>query len=206
MSDHSDVTTAYFQAADATLGLLGSDEVGRQWTEPSVLVGYDVGGLAAHVGRSVLTVQAYLDGPPPEPGVPPVDAAGYFVAVLGDHHPVESDLHRAVRARAAGAAARGRSAVLDEVTTALDDLRGRALAPDRLVAVIDGVVMRLDDYLRTRLVELLVHGEDVADSVGVPAPGHPAASWALVAETLHEVALGLARPERHRAGAFGPAD
>ena len=48
--------------------------------------------------------------------------------------------------------------------------------------------MTLDDYLVTRLIELVVHTDDLAVSLDVAAPPIPAAATGLVITTLVEVA------------------
>ena len=59
--------------------------------------------------------------------------------------------------------------VVTQLTNHLAELAERlAIEPaDRLVAVYAGKVMRLDDYLWTRLVEQVVHLDDLARSLGV---------------------------------------
>ncbi len=214
----SDPRQHYLDAAAAAIELVRSDAVASAWDLPSALDEYDVGALAAHVGRAIFTLEIYLAEPEPDPASLPaagvLDAAGYYAAVLGDADPVDSDLHRGVRQRSAAAAAAGHATLVADLERSLDAQRALDLHPDRLIAVLDGVVVRIRDYYVTRLVELLVHTDDLASSVGVRAPVAPSGAWELLAPVVQQIALarhgargvvlGLARPERHGPlGAFG---
>ena len=59
---------------------------------------------------------------------------------------------------------------------------------DRRITVFGGHVMYLDEYLVTRLVELIVHGEDLAISLGIEPPEWPGSATDLVLATLVEAA------------------
>ena len=84
-----------------------------------------------------------------------------------------------------------------------------AADPTRRVEVLQGVTLPLEDYLRTRLVELVVHLDDLAVSVGRPGPDVPEPALRQVASVLGAVAAtraggletvrSLARAERHPA-------
>jgi hypothetical protein len=72
-------------------------------------------------------------------------------------------------------AAEGRDALLarlDEVMTRLRE-RLEVEPDDRLVEVFKGLVLLVDDYLLTRLVELTIHIDDLAVSVGIDTPVLP---------------------------------
>ena len=65
--------------------------------------------------------------------------------------------------------------------------------PARLLTVLGGqITISLDEYLKTRLVELLVHVDDLAVSVGLPDPEFPQEAR----EAVIDVLLGAAR-RRH---------
>jgi hypothetical protein len=80
------------------------------------------------------------------------------------------------------------------------------------MSVYQETVIRLEDYLRTRLVELTLHVDDLCVSIGVPTPEMPAAATAAAIATLLDVARlrhgdmdvlrGLARRERDLAQAL----
>jgi hypothetical protein len=203
----------FLDAAQSAIDLIASAEVARRWTEPSVLPGYRVGGLAGHLGRAVTTVVGYLAAEGPDDAAPLVDAAGYYAAVLQDHDPVTSELHAAVRARGEQWVEDGHEALVASLRSTLRGLEAARLDPERPLVVLAGTSMKLGDYLESRVVELAVHGVDLAESVGVSPPPLPNGTWEVVARVMTEtalrrhaaraIAMSLARPDRTpRLGAF----
>lgn len=143
-----------------------------------------IGALAAHLVRAVTAVEVGLDSQVRQ-AEDPVSAAAYFARITND---TSSPLNVGVRARAAEIAGGGHRHCVDLLDRAVDHLRVRLHeAPeDRLVAVADGYVLRLDEYLATRIVELVVHTDDLCVSLGVDTPTLPALDVAIA--TLVEVA------------------
>jgi hypothetical protein len=197
----------FHRAGQAAIDVIASRQVGLRWNDRSVLVGYPVGGLAAHLGRALTTVEIYLDAAPPGVDAAVADAPTYFALALADHDPVDSEFHAKVRERGNTAAAAGQAALVVELRDVHTRLAARRLDPDRQIAVLGGTVMSLSAYLETRLVELVIHTVDLADSVGLPIPSIDETVWESVAHTVTEtalrrndamsVALGLARPDRY---------
>ncbi|MCC2313193.1 maleylpyruvate isomerase N-terminal domain-containing protein [Cellulomonas xiejunii] len=180
---------AYRAGADAAVDLVTSHTVARAWHDPSVLDGMSVGELAAHLSRSVLQVEWYLDGPL-DADAPLVDAADYYADLTGTTDP-SSTLNTGVRARSTETAAQGVEGLTAEASAALDRLRVRLPQEptDRRMTVRhQGRTLLLDEYLRTRCVELAVHTEDLALSLGsdVRAP-------AVTTATAVDVLLAAAR-------------
>lgn len=201
----SPVVEQYLAAVSAVLHLVGRTEVSARWLHPSILPEYTVGELTAHLGRSITNVETYVARPAPVDATP-MDAPTYFAAVLADADPVDSDLHRAVRSRSTSVAAAGHAAVVASLEDSAERLRRIDLAAQPPILVLDGIAMSVDEYLRTRIVELAVHSADLAESVGVEAPGVPPDVWEQVARTVGETAvrrhgaaayaLSIARPDR----------
>ncbi len=199
-SDRPSVRSAFLEAAAAAVALLADPAVATAWAEPSDLDGMTIGALAGHLSLSVTQVEAFLDGlapdaPPPTDSGLLVDAPTYYgrVADLPD---TDSELNRGVRARSDATAAAGPAGVATTAADALARLEVRLAdePDDRRVAVghRPGEQLRLDEYLRTRCVELSVHLEDLALSIGHPVPSTPAAT-AIAVEVLVAAA-------RHRHG------
>ena len=157
------------EAGRSLVDLVAAPAVQRAWEQPSALAHLSIGVLAAHLVRALTTPLAYLDADEPPSDTPVVDAAGYMDAVLTDDD-LDGALHRGIRERAQAAAEQGPQAVATQARDALAALRTRLLRTPagRRVAVKDGIAITLDDYLQTRLVELVVHADDLAVSVGVP--------------------------------------
>lgn len=190
---------AFLSAADAAVELLRSTGVAARWDSPSALEGWAVSGLAGHLGRAVLTVSRYLRGDAPPPDTVTVDPAGYMLAAIDDDDlDVDSRLYAAIRARGDEEGARGRELLVDSVTRELAGLRDLlSPGPDRvagstLVSVLDGITMTIDDYLATRVVELVVHLDDLA--VSIDDTDFPVPAQALSLAT--DVVVDLARRRR----------
>ena len=164
------VRALYLATAGVAADLLERREVADRWDDPSVLDRMTVGDLAAHLGRSVLLVGTYLDGDEPQ-DPDPLDAARYFGVFTGSTD-LDNSLNTGVRERSRAEAAPGPVGVAAGVRAALDALpeRLRTEPATRRVAAFGGRAITLDEFLRTRLVELCVHVEDLGLSVGL-GPG-----------------------------------
>ncbi|GAA1720154.1 hypothetical protein GCM10009809_14860 [Isoptericola hypogeus] len=186
------VRPAYLEAAARAAVLLADPRVASAWADGSVLAGMTVGALAGHVARSVLQVEWFLDGPLDDT-LEATSGVTYYARITDAADP-GSDLNRGVRARSEESAAAGPVAVAGDTAAALDRVRDRLLREpaDRRVAILHrpGEEMLLDEYLRTRCVELAVHTDDLALSVGADARA-PEAATAVAIDLL--VGAGAAR-------------
>lgn len=177
MSSVNPVREAFLGAAAVVRPLLAAHDTGQRWQEPSTLAELSIGALAAHVARAVVVVQQYLDSTPPEPGTDLATAPDYYVRV-GVGPALDDPVNIGVRKRAARLAGDGQHELLrrfDEVSTGLAT-RFTHEPPDRALHVADDIPMLLDEYLVTRIVELVVHADDLGYSLGVEtAPFAPLA-------------------------------
>ena len=67
-------------------------------------------------------------------------------------------------------------AVLAEAHAAIDDLPGLLAAPrdpDLIFIPWQGWSLTAHDFLTTRMMEMVVHGDDLASSVDLPTPTYP---------------------------------
>ena len=200
----SSIRATYIAAAESVVDLLGAPEVEQRWEEMSVLPAFRVSGLSGHLARAIFTVHNYLESS--APGLPPVDAATYF-ALLEDTDDISGSMNMTIRSRGEEVASEGASVLAELASARLDDLREMlATAPsDRRVKVFGNQVMMLDEYLKTRLVEIVVHVEDLALSVnagvGLPTEAITIATDVVVAAARRrhgDLALlrGMTRRER----------
>ena len=180
----SDVRDTFLDAGRVAAGVLAHPEVAERWDGPSLLEHFSMWGLAGHLVRAVGSVEIYLDRD--EPGDETVtDASGYYRAALGEGGATDlgSDLHVAIRERGEETAAGGYEALLADLDGLLARLgeRLRAEARTRRIRVLHDLVVPLDDYLTTRIIELLVHTDDLAVSAGLtpPEPAPEAAGIAI---------------------------
>jgi hypothetical protein len=187
------VIETYLECVDRARPLLDSAELEARWEHPSPLASMSLGDLAAHLSRAVLTVASYLDAPSDGP---PVDAPGYYLALPGVRAPaLDDDLAAAVRERARLGARAGVAGVRAEWDRERAELGRRfdGMDGDRVLAV-RGSAMHLDDYLVTRMVEVVVHSDDLAVGLGVPGPIFAEEAWSAVLECLWQVARRSAEP------------
>ena len=205
------VREAFLETGGVAADLLARPEVEAAWDGPSALPEFTVRGLAGHLLRATGSVSAYLDRP--EPDGDPVSAAEYYVRAV-EEPDIHSDVHRAIRRRGEDEAAGGYAAVRDRSYDLLETLRARLAAEpaERKVQAYKDLALRLDDYLVTRLIELTVHVDDLAVSVGIPPPELPPEGTRLAIDVLVEAAKlkhgdlavlrALTRRERDQVGAL----
>ena len=190
----SDIRAVCIVAAQVAVELIERREIAARWEELSVLDGLAIRASAVHLARSILQVLWLLEGDITNL-VEPVSATTYYPR-LADTTSRNSALNSGVEARIAETATLGAHQVAAEVGMARDQLiiRLPTEAVHRRVAVTrrPGEEIYLDEYLRTRVVELAVHSEDLALSLTVTAMVPMAAISAAVA-----VLVAAAR-ERHR--------
>ena len=185
------VVGLFLDGALVVAGAIGDERVAAAWDHPSVLEEQTVGALGAHLARGSWIVADYLHaGTPPAP--PDFDSAAQYFAVFADT--ADSEMHRGIRDRGAALAAGGPHALLDTFRANLEALGPELerLPGDHAMSVIGGKVIRLGDYLVTRIVEQAVHLDDLARSIG-------AEPWALPAghvELSLAVGIDIARLRR----------
>lgn len=167
----TDVRAIFLATARVAADVLRHPEVGERWEAPSALEEFTVRGLAGHLLRATGSVAVYLDrGEPADGDV--IDPVTYYRLAVGDEVDVSSPLHVAIRQRGEEQAAGGWEAVVAGADELVRDMEQRLAAErgDRRVEVYQGLVLLLDDYLVTRLIELVVHIDDLCVSIDVPTP------------------------------------
>lgn len=210
--------TAFLESASAARSLLAHPDVERRWDSPSVLEGLTVGALCAHLTRAVATLSDYLARPDADGREDLLDAPGYFLSIEGlsgrNGPDLASELHLGIRRRSEFDAADGPAAVLARWDETIERLAGRLATepPTRVVEVFGGRAMFVDDYVITRLIEMLVHSDDLAASLGLETPRFPATASTRVLACLTEIAVrahgpmavirAMTRTERDDVGAL----
>jgi hypothetical protein len=166
---------AYLIAAESAAALIASPSVTAAWTEPSALAGFTVGGLAAHLAGQVFTASQALASP--SATSEQVTLLGHYERVTWIGADLDDDINVAIRSSGEQSAEPGAAAVSARLDAALRDLR-EALpsAPDdwRVQPPAGPWSLRLDDFLVTRMMEIAVHSDDLACSVGIATPSLPA--------------------------------
>jgi hypothetical protein len=185
---------AYLGAVDWLRGVLGRAEVFGAWPEPSAIAGYTVGGVASHAVHSVLWLEQLLRDDVEPVGLRAASVLEYFgpvrVEESGDMDPFSASL----RAAAEAFAQTGPEIVIAACITARDELVGLLsdVSVTRAVPVVrvPGGQMPLGEYLRTRVLEIVVHGDDVVCSVAGMIVASPPPN---TIGTCMDVCLELAR-------------
>jgi hypothetical protein len=171
------IRDAYLSAAGVAATLLRDPAVAAQWSQPSALADFSVAGLACHLAFQITRTVPLLSAPPGDPAIQ-VPVLEHYTRNAWVTSGVEGadnvQIRRANEQRAAGTTAQG---LADEVDAALAELR-RVVPAEPAQRVVDfrDWGLAVDDFLLTRVMELVVHGDDLAVSVGVPTPEMPAAA------------------------------
>jgi hypothetical protein len=213
-----DAAQAFREAAEAFAELVARPEVGKAWEQPSALEGYSVGAIVTHVNAGVGWLGPLLDASV-EPGLRPsprADLLAFFHGLkVGPDGADRNPVHDSLRDRSERAARHGWESNRDKFHGLAERLAARldGESGDRLLDLrpAEPVVVRLGDFLPTRVLELVVHGDDLAASVGIEAPP-PSAAAAVAIELMVDVARAahgdlaviraLSRRERASAAVF----
>ncbi|GLU45997.1 maleylpyruvate isomerase family mycothiol-dependent enzyme [Nocardiopsis ansamitocini] len=163
MATHTDVLAALDAETDALLDALARITP-TEYRRATRCAPWDVAALAVHTVGALDRVVAVLEAAPPPPGAR-TGAAGYYrpdvrFSAEVDADRVESAMAAAERADPALIAAAGA-----RLRARLRPLL-RAAPGDRMVRTRHGDAMTLTDFLVTRVLEILVHGLDLADALG----------------------------------------
>jgi hypothetical protein len=186
--DTSAARDALLECAAGALDLLGSPALAGRWSGPSALPLLPVSGLAGHLADQLLTARRLLAGSEPgprpgsgsesEPGAgarpDPIPLLEHYARAAWIGADLDDPVNRNVRAAGEELARRGPAALREEAAEALGLLRAQLPAADGDRPILipwTGWSLRLDDFLATRTLELAVHGDDLAVSLGVPTPG-----------------------------------
>lgn len=179
----------FVTGARCVLRELRGDDVAAAWDSPSILEGQTVASLAGHLARgAVWAVDDYLSAESAPAPLNCHSASEYFRTILDA---ATAEDHQAIRDRGAAVAAVGHAALVEQLDARLSALEVRLsnTDPTTPVAVAGGRVMRLGDYLETRIVEQVVHLDDLDRSLGRGPCDYPAAGRALCIETGIAIAV-----------------
>jgi hypothetical protein len=184
----STIRAAYLRAAESAAALVRDSAVAAAWDQPSALAEFSVRGLAGHLASQVLFAPRVLAAEPPDEV--PVSLLDYYAASKWIGADVDAEVNVRLRELGEDIAAKGAADLAVEVDAALRELREvlPAESADRVVA-FSGRFLRLDDFLITRMMEIAVHSDDLAVSVGVETPQLPAEVYDPVLALLSQLAV-----------------
>ena len=201
------MNSTFLESARTAAALLTSDDVRERWDAESSCAGMTVGGLAFHLagqaGNAVRLVGAATSDEPP------IAVEEHYRRAAWVHTGLEEDANAGIRTSANDEAGGGFEELRTKVAADLDALPAVLAAvsdTDPVLIPWQGWALTAHDFLVTRLMEMLVHSDDLAASLDVPTPQFPDEAVRLVLGLLTSVAVerhgqtalvrALSRPQR----------
>ena len=205
--DNHDAQT-FLAAARIAADLATSPPVSQRWTDESACAGMTVGGLAHHRVRPA-TVTGQRLAAPPVPDAELVSLLGHYDRAAWVTAGPDAEVNIGVREGSNADAAGGPDELRALVEATLAELPTALVAPrdpETVHIPWQGWSLTTHDYVVTRLMEMVVHSDDLAASIGVPTPEFPEEVVAPVLGLLSGVAVrrhgqaavvrALSRPQR----------
>lgn len=202
-----DDLTNFSQTARIVADLVRRPEVADRWEQESACAGMTVGGLANHLGDQVLLAVRLLEAGPSEHDPIPLDE--HYARAPWVRQDLAGEANVGIREGSDEEARDGHEALVRRVDAALARLPEvvPSVSPETPVLIPwQGWALRASDLLTTRMMEMVVHGDDLAASVGVETPEFPDEVAERVLGLLTRVAVrrhgqaalvrALSRPQR----------
>ncbi|QZY28870.1 maleylpyruvate isomerase N-terminal domain-containing protein [Nocardioides coralli] len=187
--------------------LVADDAVARRWRDESACAGMTVGGLTHHLAAQATTAIGLLSSEPY--AGEPIPVAQHYRQAPWANSSLDAEVNVSIREGSDEAAGRGHAAVLAQLDEEIPRLADVLDGVDDDTAVLvpwQGWALTAHDLVVTRLMEMVVHGDDLAASVDLPTPAFPREAVRLVVGLLGEVAVdrhgqvavvrALSRPQR----------
>jgi hypothetical protein len=181
----------YLSAVDWLRAVMSHAEVVDSWDQPSAVADYTVGGVAAHAVHGVLWLERVLKDPEPV-GLRRAKVPEYM-GLNRSEDDEDDPFGASLRSAAEAFAQTGAHIVAAALRVSRDELATllSAVPASRAVPVIrvPGAYSPLSEYLPTRILEAIVHGDDVASSMtALQVPGPPSAAVAVCLDVCLELA------------------
>jgi hypothetical protein len=177
--------------------LLREPAVTEAWSKPSALEEFGVSGLAGHLAYQVLAIPDIISAPIPTEAT--ISVLDHYARVEWIDADLQDEISLRIRSGGDLVATDGPEVLADRLDAALDELGaelpGIADRPVR-ISLWGPWSLMLDDMLLTRLMELAVHSDDLAVSVGLPTPELPPSAVEAVVGLLSRLSV-----RRHGASA-----
>ena len=156
------------ECANETAELVGDKRVRERWEAPSCLPQLTVGEVAGHLSHSgVFLVERALT----EASTPAGAALSASRLLSGAPLDADDPKHDGVRIIAASQSAKGQEHLVAQLHSCIDRIEPLLVQRDDDSIVSFrwgvGVPMTMREFLRSRIVELAVHLDDLAVSVGI---------------------------------------
>jgi hypothetical protein len=203
LSFSDDVVASAVVVADLAL----SDPVRAAWAAESSCEGMSVGGLAHHLtGQVDSLIMLYADAPHDSS---PIRIIDHYRQAPWANTGLDDEANVGIRTGADQHASAGPDAHAEHVRSALEALPAALARVDDADAVLipwQGWSLTAADFAVTRLMEMVVHADDLAASVDLETPTFPEEAVRRVVGLLADVAVDrhgqaavvrtLSRPQR----------
>jgi hypothetical protein len=183
-SHTNQLDAAFVIAGAVALDLVERGEVGDRWLRPSALPKMSTGALACHLGRQVIRAAELL---PMTTDLVPLDSAEAHYSRAAWVTSTSPDDPANDRSTDDAESALGPAALYDRTARALEAARrllAEGTAQDVVAIPWQGWSLRRDDFLLTRMLEIVVHADDLAMSASIPTPEFPAEVFTPVRDLL----------------------
>ena len=198
---------AFVSACQTVFDLASDPAVAAAWDTDSSCAGMTVGGLTHHLLGQIRHVAAFMQVPPTTN--PPIPLLEHYARAAWVSSGADDDANTSIRDDSNTAAAAGPAAVLADIPSLVEllpELVTLPRSPDTIRIPWQDWDLTTDDFFVTRSMELVVHSDDLAASVGLPTPVFPETIAVQVAALLAGVAMrrhgqaavvrALSRPQR----------
>ena len=164
---------AFVEAAEVAHALAATTEVRAAWDTESACAGMSVGGLTHHLVQQAVITMRLLQA---EPGADPIPLLEHYERAAWVQGDLDNEANVGIRTGSDDGATAGADAVLAEARAAiaaLPALLDSPREPDAVLIPWQGWSLTTDDFLTTRMMETVVHSDDLAASVGLATPEFP---------------------------------
>ena len=198
---------AFLAAVDLSWELASAPEVRDAWAAESACAGMTVGGLTHHLLNQATNTARGLEAAPGDAA--PIRLLEHYSRAAWVRSAPDDEVNVAIREGDNERALLGPGMVLAKARESIDALPGLLGAPrdpDVIFIPWQGWALTTSDFLTTRMMEMVVHGDDLAASVGLETPTYPEDVIEPVLGLLTGVAVqrlgqtavfrGLSRPQR----------
>jgi Mycothiol maleylpyruvate isomerase N-terminal domain len=187
--EHSE-RDAFLAAARIARDLVHRPEVSARWGEESACAGMTIGGLACHLGSQPDLAVRLLRATRSE--LTPIPLAEHYARAAWVHSGADGEANVGIREGSDGQAAEGPGALavlLDRRLAELPDALDGVGSDDPVLVPWQGWALTAHDFLVTRMMEIVVHSDDLAASVGLDPPEFPDDVVAPVLDLLTDLAV-----------------
>jgi Mycothiol maleylpyruvate isomerase N-terminal domain len=161
-------------AARVVADLVQRAEVGEGWRAESACVGMTVGGLANHLGDQVVLAVRVLEAGRSEQE--PITLAEHYHRAAWVRTDLDSEANVAIREGGESSARDGQGALVERVESHLARLPSAIASvrpADPVLLPWQGWSLTASDLLTTRMMEMVVHSDDLTASLGMDTPEFP---------------------------------